>query len=74
MPQNEGQEMEDRAVWEPISRAPYDRDLELAVVEKGHVHPLVFACRRIPDGWIRASTSERVAVSPTHWRLWLTHS
>jgi len=63
--------MEDRPVWEPISAAPYDRDLEVAVVEKGLVYPLIFACRRVPDGWIRASTSERVAVSPTHWRPWL---
>jgi hypothetical protein len=66
--------MDDRPVWEPISAAPYDRDLEVAVVENGHVHPLVFACRRIPDGWIKASTSERVVVSPTHWRPWPTNS
>lgn len=58
------------AVWEKISIAPYNRDLELAVIEGDHVHPLVFACRRIADGWVKGSTRERVAVNPTHWRIW----
>jgi hypothetical protein len=62
--------MNDRPIWESISTAPYDRDLEIAVVEGDHVHPLIFACRRTMDGWVRASTRERVAISPTHWRLW----
>jgi hypothetical protein len=61
---------DDHRVWEPISVAPYNSDLELAVVERGHVHPLVFACRRTPDGWVKVSTHERLAVSPTHWRPW----
>jgi hypothetical protein len=60
-------------VWETISTAPYDRDLELAVIEKGHVHPLVFACRRMPTGWIKVASRERVFVSPTHWRPWQNH-
>jgi hypothetical protein len=65
------QEMTDNeAVWEKITVAPYDCDLEVAVIEGDHVHPLVFACRRTPDGWIKVSTRERVAVSPTHWRRW----
>jgi hypothetical protein len=64
-------EMNDAPVWERISTAPYDRDLELSVVEEGRVHPLVFACRRTPSGWVRATTLERVIISPTHWRLWL---
>jgi hypothetical protein len=58
------------AVWEKISIAPYNRDLELAVIEGDYVHPLVFACRRIADGWVKVSTRERVAVNPTHWRVW----
>jgi hypothetical protein len=62
--------MNDRSVWEKIATAPYDRDLELAVVEKDHVHPLIFACRRVPSGWIKAATHERVVVNPTHWRFW----
>jgi hypothetical protein len=62
--------MNDRPVWEAISTAPFGRDLELAVIEGDRVHPLVFACHRAPDGWIKAQTHERVVVSPTHWRLW----
>jgi hypothetical protein len=62
--------MEDQQVWETISTAPYDRDLELAVIEGDRVHPLVFACRRAPSGWISTATLQRVFVNPTHWRLW----
>ena len=62
--------MEDPLVWEQISTAPYERDLELAVIEGDRVHPLVFACRRAAHGWVKASTKERVSVDPTHWRPW----
>ncbi len=62
--------MGDEPVWETISTAPYDRDLELAVIERGHVHPLVFACRRLANGWVKVPTRERILVSPTHWRPW----
>jgi hypothetical protein len=62
--------MHDRSVWEDFSTAPFDRDLELAVIEGSRVHQLVFACRRAPDGWINAQTNQRVIISPTHWRLW----
>jgi hypothetical protein len=62
--------MDDRPVWETISTAPFGRDLELAVIEADRVYSLVFACRRVPDGWIKVQTSERVIVSPTHWRPW----
>ena len=54
--------------------APYDRDIELAVIDGDRVHPLVFACRRTPGGWVKATTLERVNVNPTHWRLWQTES
>ena len=40
------------SMWQPISSAPFDRDLELAVVDKREHHALVFPCRRISDGWI----------------------
>jgi hypothetical protein len=62
--------MSDEPVWETISTAPYDRDLELAVIEGDHVHPLVFACRRALNGWVRVATQDRVFIDPTHWRLW----
>jgi hypothetical protein len=61
---------DDGNVWEKIATAPYDRDLEVAVVEGDRLHPLVFACRRLPNGWVKVSTRERVVISPTHWRAW----
>jgi hypothetical protein len=30
-------------VWQPITSAPYDRDLELAVLDRDGSHALVFA-------------------------------
>jgi hypothetical protein len=61
---------DDGQVWERIATAPYDRDLEVAVIDGDRVHPLVFACRRMPNGWVKVSTLERVVISPTHWRIW----
>jgi cytochrome b len=46
----------DRSVWGDISIAPFGRDLELAVIEGGSLHALVFACRRAHNGWINAQT------------------
>jgi hypothetical protein len=57
-------------MWEPIATAPFDRDLELAVIDEDGPHALVFACRRIAGGWVRAKTKERLDVNPTHWRGW----
>jgi hypothetical protein len=56
--------------WQPISTAPFDRDLELAVLDGREAHALVFPCRRILSGWAKAATKERIDVTPTHWRQW----
>ena len=58
-------------MWQPISPAPFDWDLELAVIDGEGRHALVFACRRIHQGWVKAETKEQLDVSPTHWREWL---
>jgi hypothetical protein len=57
--------------WHPISTAPFDRDLELSVIENGEVHALIFPCSRTGSGWLNASTGKIVVVDPTHWRSWL---
>jgi hypothetical protein len=44
--------------WQPISTAPFDRDLELAVLGLDGPHALVFPCRRILEGWVSAETKE----------------
>jgi hypothetical protein len=57
-------------MWQIITSAPQDRDLELAVIDKGDTHALAFPCRRAGDGWINALTHARIDVHPTHWRPW----
>lgn len=57
-------------MWQPASHAPFDSDLELAVIDEDGQHALVFPCRRVLAGWINASTKERLDVRPTHWRPW----
>lgn len=57
-------------MWQDISTAPFDRDLELAVLDAEGPHALVFSCRRIVGGWMKAETRERIDVHPTHWREW----
>jgi hypothetical protein len=64
-PQNE-------AMWQPISSAPFARDIQLAVIDDDGPHALVFPCRRILNGWMNADTKERLDVRPTHWREWGT--
>src|ERR1700747_943497 len=56
--------------WQTIRSAPFDRDLELAVIDMYGPHTLVFPCRRILRGWVKAATKEQVDVHPTHWREW----
>jgi hypothetical protein len=56
--------------WQPISKAPFDRDLELAVINYDGTHVLAFPCRRILGGWVNAETRQRIDVQPTHWREW----
>jgi len=57
-------------MWEDISKVPIDRDIELAVIDNDGPHALMFPCRRIADGWIKAMTKERIDVHPSHWREW----
>ncbi len=56
--------------WQPIATAPYNVDLELAVIDAGGAHALIFPCRRIPAGWLKSGTNQWVDVRPTHWREW----
>jgi hypothetical protein len=62
------------ASWQPVTSAPFDCDLELAVVEGNDTHALVFRCRRVRNGWINAATGNRIDVDPTHWRKWQADS
>ncbi|EKF40927.1 hypothetical protein [Nitratireductor indicus] len=60
--------------WERIASAPFDADIELAVINEDGEAMLAFPCRRMPDGWVNAVTGEAVEIHPTHWRVWETSS
>jgi len=57
--------------WQPVSSAPGDRRLELAVIDQNAAQRLVFPCCRAADGWVEARTGRRIDVAPTHWREWI---
>lgn len=57
-------------MWHPISAAPFDRDVELAVINRDGTHAVAFPCRRIVGGWVNAETRKEIKVYPTHWREW----
>ena len=57
-------------MWLDISTAPRDRDIRLAVIDNDGLHALVFACRRVAEGWVDALRGTRLDVNPTHWREW----
>jgi len=59
-------------VWHPISTAPFDRDLEIAVIDSNGVHAVTFPCRRELGGWIKSETNRPIDLRPTHWREWAT--
>jgi hypothetical protein len=57
--------------WQPIATAPFNRDLELAVLDThGSPHAIVFPCRKALHGWVEAGTAVPVIVRPTHRRKW----
>jgi len=57
--------------WKPITTAPFDLDLELAVIDYAGIHALVFPCRRLLHGWINSQTKKHLeGLRPTHWRVW----
>ena len=65
--------MEDDATmeWEQVDTAPFDRDVEVAVIDGEGEHALSFPCRRIIGGWVNAKTRKQLYyIPPTHWRDW----
>jgi len=57
--------------WLKIETAPFNCDLEVAVINPNSTYVLEFPCRRIfGGGLVDAPSREMVEVNPTHWRLW----
>jgi hypothetical protein len=58
--------------WKPIYTAPFDRDVEIAVIDGDGKHALTFPCRRTVGGWVNAVTKKQLYfILPTHWRVWV---
>jgi hypothetical protein len=58
--------------WKPIDTAPFERDVELAVINVDGKHALTFPCQRTIGGWVNAETKKQLYfVLPTHWRVWV---
>jgi hypothetical protein len=62
--------LERDAAWRAASTAPFDRDLEVAVIRPFGARALPFPCRRGGIGWIDPQTNARLEIRPTHWRPW----
>jgi hypothetical protein len=59
-------------MWLPIADAPYDLELELAVIDDEGAHALAFPCERWLGGWINARNGlpMSLTIHPSHWRVW----
>jgi hypothetical protein len=53
--------------WRDIATAPFDRAVELAVID-GDISVLGYPCLRHCDAWLEAETLRPVSVTATHWR------
>jgi hypothetical protein len=53
--------------WREIASAPFDREIELAIIGKD-VGVLDRPCLRHGDGWLDARTLRPLKVNATHWR------
>jgi hypothetical protein len=56
-------------MWQPISSAPFDRDLELAVNDIDGPHALVFPCRNILVGWVNGKRGSALMCSQPTARM-----
>lgn len=56
--------------WHPISTAPFNRDLEVCVIERDRYCALPYPCRQTRNGWINSDLDVRVKVEPAKWRGW----
>jgi hypothetical protein len=57
-------------VWQAITTAPAEVELELSIYDKGEYHALAFPCRRDGLGWRDVRAGRPVLLEPTHWRPW----
>ena len=58
----------DTSRWRDIETAPFDRELELAVID-GEIRAIGGFCLRHGEDWLDAETLKPVKVTATHWRF-----
>ncbi len=58
----------DTSRWRDINTAPFDRELELAVID-GENHAVSGFCLRHGNDWFDAETLLPIEVTATHWRF-----
>ena len=56
-----------RNEWREIGTAPFDREIEVAVIDRD-VNLPGCPCLCHGDGWLDAETLMPVAITATHWR------
>jgi hypothetical protein len=56
--------------WQPISTAPFDRDVQVGVNVESGVLPIFFPCRLTDSGWTNAIVRAPLFHEPTCWRDW----
>jgi len=57
----------DTSRWQDIETAPFDRELEVAVID-GDIRTAGVFCLRHGDAWFDAETLRPIKVTATHWR------
>ena len=58
----------DTSRWRDIETAPFDRELELAVID-GEIRTVGRFCLRHGDDWLDVETLKPIKVTATHWRF-----
>lgn len=57
--------------WHPITTAPYNRAVELRVLDLGKIITLPFPCfRDNADHWINSDLNTPILINPIEWRAW----
>jgi hypothetical protein len=56
-----------RNEWRDIARAPFDRQIEVAIIDRD-IHVSGGAYLRHGDGWLDADTLRPIDMTATHWQ------
>jgi hypothetical protein len=54
--------------WLLIASAPYETEIDVAVIDREGLHVLAVPVLRTDSGWLNAETKAHLDIRPTHWR------